>query len=451
MEILSSNQHINDTHSSTPKLKKVLGLWQLIIYGIAFMTPIAPAYIYGYVSNMTGGMMVQAYFFALIPMLFTAFSFGKMSASFPLAGSTYNYIHQVISPFAGFIAGWAMFMDYVLVPMVVMMLGAIYANTLFPFLSYEIAVLILASIIFVINFLGINFTAKANNILVVYMCVIVFLFLLLGLRLLLNQSSTENIDWIKPIHNPLNYDFMSIVSGAALASFSFLGFDAITTLSEEAIRPAKDVGRAAVLSCFVGGILFMLQAYVAQMVWPDYSIFKSTEAAFFEIVTFVGGNYFSVLFTIAIIVSALSAGLTGQSSAARIMYAMGRDKVLPAKFFSYIHPKFETPALNIIMMSFLGVAGALILSLDLVAELMNFGALLGFMFVNVSVILYFYFQKKDKKIISHFIVPALGFVSCTYLWINLSTRTLWIGFVWLALGCIYYFIKQKQSASRQAG
>jgi amino acid transporter len=283
------------------------------------------------------------------------------------------------------------------------------------------------------------------------MCGIVFLFLLLGLRLLLNQSSTETIDWIKPIHNPLNYDFMSIVSGAALASFSFLGFDAITTLSEESIRPAKDVGRAAVLSCLAGGILFMLQVYVAQMVWPDYSIFKSTETAFFEIVNFVGGNYFSVLFTIAIIVSALSAGLTGQSSAARIMYAMGRDKVLPAKFFSYIHPKFETPALNIIMMSVLGVTGALILPLDLVAELMNFGALLGFMFVNLSVILYFYFQKKDKKILSHFVVPAFGFVSCTNLWINLSTRTLWIGLVWLAIGCIYYLIKQKKFTSRQAG
>lgn len=428
-------------------LKRVLGLWQLVIYGIAFMTPIAPAYIYGYVSSMTGGMMALAYIVAMIPMMFTAYSFGKMANVFPVAGSTYTYTQKALSPDVGFISGWAMYMDYVLVPMVVLMLGATYANTLLPLISYKVWVLILSIVVFVINFNGISFTAKANNLLVLYMCVVVVLFIIFGMNFILNDTDKATIEWTKAFYNHSNFSLMTIVSGAALASFSFLGFDSITTLSEEALHPKRDIGRAAILSCLIGGLIFIVQAYVAQLVWPDYTTFKSTDAALFEIVTKVGGSFFSIIFTAAIIVSTLSAGLTGQSSAARIMFAMGRDGVLPKRIFSYLHPKYETPVYNISIMAVIGLVGALLLPLNLVAELMNFGALFGFILVNLSVIVFFFFKRNEKNIIWNLIVPSIGCLSCTYLWVNLSSLTLKVGFIWLSLGVGYMllskFYKQK--------
>lgn len=423
--------------SGQQSLKRVLGLRHLVIYGIAFMTPIAPAYIYGYVSSMTGGMMALAYCVAMVAMLFTASSYGKMSAAFPSGGSTYSYTQKALAPDIGFMAGWAMYMDYVLVPLIVLMMGATYANTLLPFIPYQIWVLILAAIVFTVNFRGIGFTAKANNILVIYMGAIVLVFVLLGIKALINGTGAATLISAKPFFNAGTFTTSAIVSGAALASFSFLGFDSITTLSEEAIRPKKDIGRAAMLSCLIGGLIFIIQVYIAQLVWPDYNAFHSVDAAFFEIVELVGGSIFSIFFTAAIIVSTLSAGLTGQASAARVMYAMGRDEMLPKKFFSYLHPKYSTPTYNIFLMSLIGVVGAMLLPLNLVAELMNFGALLGFIFVNLSVIVYFFFKMKERDWIRNLIIPALGLIICAYLWLNLSGLTLKVGFIWLTLGLIY--------------
>lgn len=424
-------------HERAQGLKRVLTLRNLVIYGIAFMTPIAPAYIFGYVSSMTGGMMPLAYAIAMVAMLFTAFSYGKMSQAFPLAGSTYTYTQQAIDPKVGFMAGWGMYMDYVLVPLIVLMMGAAYSNTLLPFIPYRAWVLILAAVVFAVNFRGIALTARTNNILVMYMGAVVFAFVVLGIKALLNGTGEATLLSAKPFFNAATFNMSAVVSGAALAGFSFLGFDSITTLSEEAVNPTRDIGRAAVLSCLIGGVLFILQAYVAQLIWPDASTFTSLDTAFFDVVKLVGGSVFSALFTAAIIASTLSAGLTGQSSAARVMYAMGRDQMLPQRIFGQLHPKYGTPTNNIVIMAVIGVTGAFFLPLNLVAELMNFGALLGFMFVNLSVIVHFFFRLKQRDLLRNLLAPALGFIICAYLWLNLSRLTLQVGFAWMALGLVY--------------
>lgn len=120
----------------TPQLKRVLTLKDLVIYGIAFMTPIAPAYIYGFAAESTGGMLPLAYLIAMVAMMFSAYSYGRMAAVFPNGGSTYTYTQRAINPHLGFFAGWAMFMDYVLVPLIVFMVGASYANALIPSVPY---------------------------------------------------------------------------------------------------------------------------------------------------------------------------------------------------------------------------------------------------------------------------------------------------------------------------
>lgn len=440
---MTTMQQNTSTDQVAPQFKRVLKLRDLVIYGIAFMTPIAPAYIYGYASQLTGGMLPLSYLVAMFAMMFSAYSYGRMAAAFPVSGSTYTYTQRAINPHLGFFAGWAMFMDYVLVPLIVFMIGASYANALVPFIPYWVWVLIIASVITVINILGMQMAAKTNRILVLFMGVIVAIFVVFCIKSITMEEGASALVSITPFFASDTFAIGAIVSGAAIACFSFLGFDSITTLSEEAVDPKNDIWKAAILSCLIGGIIFIVQAYVAQLIWPDVGSFKSEDTALFEVAERAGGALLATLFTVAVIVSTFTAGLTGQASASRLMFSMGRDEVLPKKFFTRLHPKYQTPMYNILLMCGISIVGAIFLPINLVAELMNFGGLTGFMFVNLSVIVYYFFRKKERKIVRYFLIPGFGFLICFYLFINLSHTTLKVGFVWLALGIIYSLVTTK--------
>lgn len=429
--------------SSVHQFKRVLKLKDLVIYGIAFMTPIAPAYIYGYAAQSTGGMLPLAYLVAMVAMMFSAYSYGKMAAAFPISGSTYTYTQRAINPHLGFFAGWAMFMDYVLVPLIVFMVGASYANALVPFIPYWVWVLIIAGVITVVNILGMEIAAKTNQILVLFMGIVVAIFVVFCIKSIVGEDGASALVSIKPFFNSEHFALTAIISGAALACFSFLGFDSITTLSEEAVNPKEDIWKAAILSCVIGGIIFILQAYVAQLVWPNVNSFSSADTALFDIADAAGGAMLATIYTVAIIVSTFTAGLTGQASASRLMFSMGRDEVLPKKFFTHLHSKYKTPVYNILLMCSISIIGAIFLPIDLVAELMNFGGLTGFMFVNLSVIVYYYIRKKERKLVRYLLIPGFGFLICFYLFINLSPLTLKVGLGWMLIGVIYAFVSTK--------
>lgn len=440
---MSRPQNNAKQSSVEPQFKRVLTLKDLTIYGIAFMTPIAPAYIYGFASESTGGMLPLAYLIAMVAMIFSAYSYGRMAAVFPSGGSTYTYTQRAINPHLGFFAGWAMFMDYVLVPLIVFMIGASYANALIPAVPYWAWVLLIAGIITVVNILGIGIAAKTNQVLVIFMGIVVVIFVIFCINAIVGEGGGTSLVSITPFFNSETFAMTAIISGAAMACFSFLGFDSITTLSEEAVNPKDDIWKAAILACLIGGVIFIVQAYVAQLVWPDVTSFSSPDTALFDVAEAAGGVILATLYTVGIIVSTVTAGLTGQASASRLMFSMGRDEVLSKKFFTKLHPKYNTPVYNILLMCVISILGALFLSANFVAELMNFGGLAGFMFVNLSVIVYYYFRKKEKKFIRYFLIPGLGFLICFYLFINLSPMTLKVGFIWLGIGLIYALITTK--------
>ncbi len=429
--------------SSNQQLKRVLKLKDLAIYGIAFMTPIAPAYIYGSASATTGGTLAMAYLIAMVAMLFTATSYGKMAGAFPVAGSTYSYTQKGINHHLGFFAGWAIYLDYVLVPLIVFITGALYANAAVPEVPFFVWVLIIAGVVTVVNCIGVQMAAKTNLILVAVMGAIVVMFIMVCAKAVMGGAGEGVLISSRPFYNPELTNINVLVAGGALACFSFLGFDSITTMAEEAIEPKKDIGRAAIIACVAGGTIFIIQAYVAQLVWPDYTTFESADTALFEVAQLAGGTLMSGLYTFAVILSTFTAGIAGQSSAARLMYGMGRDEVLPKKFFTYLHPKYQTPIFNILIMCVVGIVGSLVLDLTLVCELMNFGGLFGFMCVNLSVIVYFFFRKKERNVIKYLILPGLGLIICCYLWLNLSRLSFIVGFSWLLIGFIFAAVSTK--------
>lgn len=425
------------------ELKRVLTLKDLIIYGIAFMTPIAPAYIYGNVSAITGGTLALAYVIAMVAMLFTAYSYGHMAAAFPIAGSTYSYTQRAINHNLGFFAGWAMFLDYVLVPLIVFMVGASYANAAVPGVPYVVWVFVIAAVVTIVNYFGVQLAARTNLILVGIMGAIVVIFIIVCAYAVTQGTGEATLISSKPFVNPDQFSASMLIAGGAIACFSFLGFDSITTMAEEAVNPKKDIGRAAILACLIGGGIFILQAYVAQLVWPDYTTFESADTALFEVAQLAGGAVMAGAYTFAVILSTLTAGLTGQSSAARLLFGMGRDEVLPKKFFTHLHPKYKTPVYNILIMCVIGIIGALTMNIALVTELLNFGGLFGFMCVNLSVIVYYFIRKKERNVFQYLILPALGFFICFYLWINLSSTALMVGGSWMLVGIIYAAITTK--------
>ena len=242
------------------ELKRVLKLKDLAIYGIAFMTPIAPAYIYGNASAVTGGTLAMAYVVAMIAMLFTATSYGSMAGAFPVAGSTYSYTQRGINPHLGFFAGWAIYIDYVLVPLIVFITGASYANAAVPQIPFFAWVLIIAGVVTVVNCVGVQMAARTNLFLVAVMGAIVVMFIIVCARAVLGGAGEGTLISSRPFYNPGVTNISVLVAGGALACFSFLGFDSITTMAEEAVRPKKDIGRAAVIACIGGGVIFILQA-----------------------------------------------------------------------------------------------------------------------------------------------------------------------------------------------
>ncbi|KAA8675262.1 amino acid permease [Clostridium sp. HV4-5-A1G] len=312
-----------------------------------------------------------------------------------------------------------------------------------PSIPYWVWVLIIAAVITAINIVGIELAAKTNNILVLFMGIVVIVFIVSCFKAVSQGAGEGTLISIKPFFDSENFSTTLIISGAAMACFSFLGFDSITTLSEKAIDPRRDMWKAAILSCFICGILFIVQAYAAQLLWPDVTTFPSSDAALFDIAKKAGGPAMATLYTVAVIISTLTAGLTGQSSASRLMFGMGRDQVLPEKFFTHLHPKFNTPVYNIMLMCSISIVGALLLPISTIAELMNFGGLADFMCVNLSVIVYYFFTKREKKIFRNLIISALGFIICFYLWIHLSHLTLKVGFIWLIVGAVYLALTTK--------
>jgi amino acid transporter len=429
--------------TKTGELKRVLTLKDLAIYGIAFMTPIAPAYIFGSATEITGGSLAGAYVIAMVAMLFTAASYGKMAGEFPVAGSTYAYTQRGINKYLGFFAGWGIYLDYVLVPLIVFITGAAYANAAVPQIPFFVWVLLIAAVTTTVNCIGVKMASSTNLILVAIMCAIVVAFIVVCARAVLGGIGEGTLISAKPFFNPGVSSSSALVAGGALACFSFLGFDSITTMAEEAVRPKKDIGRAAIIACLAGGVIFILQAYVAQLVHPETGGFASQDTALFEIAETAGGAAMAGFYTFAVVLSTLTAGIAGQSSAARVMFGMGRDEALPKKFFTYLHPRFKTPILNILLMAVIGVVGSLTLDLTLVAEMMNFGGLFGFMCVNLAVIVHCFFKTKQGKIFRHLIFPLAGFLICGYLWINLSKNAFIIGFSWLALGVIVMAVTTK--------
>ncbi len=425
------------------KLRRVLTLSDLIFYGIVLIQPIAAVPLFGIADKLSRGHVVTTILIAMVAMMLTAVSYGRMATVYPAAGSAYTYVGRGLNGHLGFLTGWAMILDYLVIPIINTIYGALTLTRLIPTVPYWVWAAILASAITVLNLRGIRVTARTNTTLLVLMCTVVGAFLLLAVRYLLAGHGSGVLFSVRPFYDRNTTDLSSIATATSLAALTYIGFDGVTTLSEEAQNPQRDILHATVLVCLLTGIFSGVQVYLAQLVWPDYAAFPHIETAFMDICQRVGGAGLFQAMAFTLIIASVGSGLSGQAGAARVLLGMGRDNALPRRVFGYIHPSRRIPSWNVIIVGLIAFFGALLLDFERAAEVLNFGAFLAFMGVNVAVVKQFYFNRayaRNRHWLKDMAVPALGFLFCFSIWWNLPRPAKLVGGSWFAVGIIYQAI-----------
>lgn len=423
------------TSSSGPGLKRVLGLSSLVLYGIILIQPTAPMPLFGAAASLARGHVVTTILIGMFAMLFTAISYGRMANVYPSAGSAYTYVSREIHPSLGYFVGWGMIFDYIMNPIICVIWISKAAINLIPEIPYGVYAVAFTCLFTAMNLRGIESSSRTNTIIATGLGVVIILFLAAAVRYLFLNPPINAAEWTRPFYDPKTFSFRAVSAGASLAVLTYIGFDGISTLSEEVHNPRRNILLASVLVCIITGILASVQVYFAQMVWPG-TTFPDQDTAFCYVAGKAGGQWLFQVVNMALLVATIGSGAGAQLGAGRLLYGMGRDNAIPAKFFAKINPKTRIPSNNIILIGLIVLGGVFVLSYPLGAQLLNFGALIAFMGVNVSSFVR-YFLRSEHKTFSHFIVPVLGFTVCLYLWFSLGIKAKIVGISWLTVGLIY--------------
>jgi putrescine importer len=434
-------------------LRRNLGMWAIVGLGLGYMTPTVVFDTFGIVSEITDGTVPMAYLVALVVMLFTAISYGKMAGEIPSAGSAYTYVRESMHPNLGFMVGWTSLLDYILLPMVNALIIRLYMEQMFPTVPPWIWVVLYCIAVTAIVAFSMRGTSNFNALLLSFAVIVILVFIGLVVQQVLAGEGLATLASTRPfVHEGLNSQ--SLLMAATVVCFSFIGFDAITMYAEEA-KDAKTMPRAILLTVLIGGAIFFVASYFAQLRFPDNTPFgEFTDDPLPQIGLIVGGQVYQVIFVAAGFTATLASGLASHASVSRMLLVMGRNNVFPRKWFGRINPTSHTPVFNVVLVGIVSLL-AIEFSLELISAFINFGALIAFSFVNASVIAYFAWRKGLRKtgrdIFKYIVMPGIGLVLTLLLWLNLHTEALIGGGIWLAAGLVYLAVITKGFRKKVVG
>lgn len=423
-----------------PRLKRALKLRDLVIYGIILIQPTAPLPIFGVIAEKAHGHVVTTILMAMVAMLFTAMSYGQMARAYPSAGSAYSYVGREVNPLLGQLTGWMMALDYLMNPIISVIFCSVSARNLVPEIPFPVWACFFAVLFTWFNSRGIKTSARMNQILITIMSAVIVIFMIAAFRYLFGGSA-PHVSLTKPFFDPDTFSLPLVASGASIAALTYIGFDGVSTLSEEVENPRRNIMLATVLTCLVTGLLASTQVYVGQLVWPDFTSFPNVETAFSYIAGRVGGDWLFYVFNGTLLLASLGSGMGAQLGAARLLYAMGRENVLPRKFFGAIDAKRQLPLNNVLAVGVIALAGAFLMDFALGCELLNFGAFIAFMGVNLAALLNG-FVRAEQKIWWKAVCPLAGILFCGYLWFSLGTFAKVAGLVWVVGGLVLFFVRR---------
>jgi amino acid transporter len=422
------------------QLSRALTTKDLVVYGMIFMVPIAPYSVFGFVWNDSKGMVPLAYLVGLVGMVFTALSYAEMSRAFPLAGSVYTYAQRGLHDVAGFFSGWLILLDYILVPALLYLFSAVALRPLLPNVPEWAWLTGFISLNAGVNLLGIQFTARINRYLLVMELAVLAAFIVLGL-IALHGGAGAGALTLKPFYNPEVFSLSTVVGATSIAVLSFLGFDGISTLAEESRGGERSVGRAALLSLLLVGVLFMVQTWIAADLAQGMAI-ATPDAAFYQIAERAGGPWLRLVTIIAVVIaSAIANAIAAQAAVARILFAMARDGKLPA-VLKKIHPRYKTPYVSTLTVAFVSLLVGLLFSsrLDDLGRIVNFGALTSFLLLHLSVINHYFIRSKSGAWIRHVACPLAGAAVIGFVLYEMDRSAKVLGACWITIGILYYAV-----------
>lgn len=427
------------------KLTRNLGLLAIVGLGLGYMTPTVVFDTFGIVSEMTDGAVPMAYLVALVVMMFTAISYGKMTTAFPSAGSAFTYVRESMHPNLGFMVGWTSLIDYLLLPMVNALIIRLYVEQIFPDIPSWLWVIVYCAFVTAVVYFSMKGTSSVNGLLLSFAVIVILVFIALVFVQLLNGEGAGTVASARPfVHDGMQVS--AVLAAATVVCFSFIGFDAVTMYTEEAKSP-KIMPKAIALTVLLGGLIFLVAGYFAQLRFPDNTPFgEFTDDPLPQIGLIVGGQVFQAIFVAAGFVATMASGLASHASVSRMLLVMGRNDVLPKRFFGYINPRTHTPTFNIVLVGAVSLL-AMSFSLELIAAFINFGALIAFTFVNATVIAHYAVRLGRRRtlpdVLNYIVLPGIGVLLTGLLWANLDGIALTGGLIWTALGFIYLLFLTK--------
>ena len=440
-----SNSTLPNSTPEAPHLKRGLSLWDLILYGFVITSP-TPAPQLGNAQIISHGHTVSVLLTAMIPMALTALSFGRLASLYPSAGSAYTYTARGLNPHLGFVVGWAMFVEYMILVVSSGIYIALIVNRFLPQVPYALAAALAVGLITFLNLLGIRWTAFTNKVLMFLMTAILGIFMLLAARYLFHQQGWHGLVSVHPFYNPHTFDLHAFALGTAFMSVTYIGFEGVTTLAEEVNNPKRNVLLATVLVCVLVGLFSTLQMYLAQQVWPEYQNYQNVDTVFVDIARRVGGVLMFNAMAACFFINFFGTGLTGQVSSARLLFSMGRDGILPRKIFARLDPKRANPTYNIWIIGILAFLGTQALDWEGALEVFSSVALFTYAAVNLACLRQFHGLKqvgRTPRVVVDALAPLLAFVFCVADWWYLPWKANAFGLVMLAVGFLYDGIKTR--------
>ena len=430
------------------ELRRGMGLWDVVLYGVLFMVIIAPHSIWGLVQQDALGMSTLVYIVGFIAIFFTALSYVRMSNKFPIAGSVYSYVQRGINPHVGFISGWLILLDYCITPALLYVMVANWGTMLVPNSPWYLWVIVFVVFNTFVNIRGISMTRGIDFIIFAVEILAVIAFIALGCNFIMGGGGAGEFN-ADPLWQPGKVDAHFLAAGISIAALNFLGFDGISTLAEETNEPQKNIGRGILIALGLIIVCFVAQTYIASLVQPDWQSWspEHAENAWFYGCQMIGGDLFmNIMLIINIVAIGIANIMNAQLAASRLLYSMGRDKVIPS-IFGKVHPKYQTPWVGAIFIGAVALVLSLVLTMADLATLVNFGALASFIMLNFAVFWYFFIKEKKRysfgNIVKYLICPWLGILILGYVFTGFDVMTYIMGVSWFVIGFIICAVKSK--------
>jgi len=431
-----------EANVGTTGLRRSLRFWDLVLYGIILIQPTAPMPSFGIIYKEASGHVVTAILLAMIAMLFTSVSYGRMARAHPHGGSAFLYVGKEIHSSLGYITGWCLVMDYILNPLICTIWCSRAAMNFLPEVPYTVFAILFAASFTALNCNGVETSARINAGMAAALGLVIVLVLIAVGRWLVRLSHPGTGFFVEPFFDQATFSTSGLFRGTSIAVLTYTGFDGISTLTDEARDPARSVPRAIVLTCLITGILASIEVYVAQLVWPTGMAFPDLDTAYVHVAGRMGGPVLFMIVNCALLLASIGSGMAGQLGAARLLYAMGQDGALPRRLFASVDHRNRIPRNNVLLIGAVCLVGALSLSYELGTELLNYGALIAFMGVNIASLLHGWRIGLRSQWFP-ILLSLGGFITCLMLWINLGALARVVGTVWACAGVLLWIVRRR--------